>query len=269
MKKIAILVLTVLVGLSLSACKKQQKIDNSLEELKSRKVFVLGLDDSFPPMGFKNTDNEIVGFDIDLAKEVAERLGVEFKAQPIDWDAKEMELATGKIDCIWNGLTITPEREEALAFTKPYLNNDQVLVVRADSGYTKMEDLAGKTVGVQSGSSAQDALNQNEDFKASLKKVISFKDNLTAMNDLEIKGLDAVVMDSIVASYDISMTGKPLAIVDGSLAKEAYGVAFRKNDLKLRDAVQEILVEMSKDGTVEAISRKWFGRDIAVIDDGE
>ncbi|MBQ1628957.1 MAG: amino acid ABC transporter substrate-binding protein [Treponema sp.] len=265
MKKIAFVVMACMLVSALTGCKKVQKTDNSLENLKARNVFVLGLDDSFPPMGFRNEDNEIVGFDIDLAKEVAARLGVEFKAQPIDWDAKELELSTGKIDCIWNGLTITPERLEALAFTKPYLNNDQVLVVRKDSGIKSFSDAAGKVAGVQNGSSAQDALEHNPAFKASLKNIVPFKDNLTAMNDLETRGVDMVIMDSIVAAYDITQSGKDLVIVDDVLAKEAYGIAFRKNDLKLRDAVQSVLEEMAADGTAEAISKKWFGADITVI----
>lgn len=265
MKKIALLIAAAAMAVAFTGCKKQQKSDNSLEALKARGVFVLGLDDSFPPMGFRNDDNEIVGFDIDLAKEVAARLGVEFKAQPIDWDAKEMELSTGKIDCIWNGLTITPEREEALALTKAYLNNDQVLVVRNDGAIKTLADAAGKKVGIQSGSSAQDAVEANPDFKASLKELVAFRENLTALNDLETRGIDGVVMDSIVAAYDIAQSGKPLTIVTEVLAKEGYGIAFRKNDIKLRDAVQSTLEEMAKDGTVEAISKKWFGSDITVI----
>ncbi len=265
MKKIALIVAAVALVAGLSGCKKASKVDNSLEELKSRGVFVLGLDDSFPPMGFRNDDDEIVGFDIDLASEVASRLGVSFKAQPIDWDAKEMELSTGKIDCIWNGLTITPEREEALALTKPYLNNDQVLVVRKNSGLSKLSDFAGKTIGVQSGSSAQDAIKDNEEFANSVKDIILFKENITALNDLVIGGLDGVVMDSIVAAYDISQSKKPLVLVSEVLAQEGYGIAFRKNDVKLRDAVQETLEAMKADGTVERISTKWFGSDITVI----
>ena len=265
MKKLVMFAAAFLMIAALAGCKKVQKEDNSLEELQRRKVFVLGLDDSFPPMGFRNDDNEIVGFDIDLAKEVAARLGVEFKAQPINWDAKELELSTGKIDCIWNGLTITSERLEALAFTKPYLNNAQVLVVRANSGIKTLEDAAGKIAGIQSGSSAQDALVNNTGFKNSLKNIIPFKDNLTAMNDLENRGIDIVIMDSVVAAYDIAQTGKPFEIVETPLEKEMYGIAFRKNELKLRDAVQAALEEMAADGTVESISRKWFGSDITVI----
>ena len=128
-------------------------------------MFVLGLDDSFPPLGFRDDNNNIVGYDIDLASEVAKRLGVKLECQPIDWAAKEQELNTGKIDCIWNGFTMTAEREEALSFTKPYLDNAQVVIVRSDSGYKTLADLAGKTIGLQAGSSAAEAVDSVPSFK--------------------------------------------------------------------------------------------------------
>ena len=267
MKKI---LLTVLVAASLFAvagCKKANKkaAGDAVSALKDRGVFVLGLDDSFPPLGFRSDDNEIVGYDIDLAKEVAKRLGVEFRAQPIDWDAKEMELETGKIDCIWNGFTITEERKAALSFTEAYLNNEQVLVVRADSGINSLADMKGKIVGIQSGSSAQEAVDDNADFAKSIAKTIMFKDNITALNDLDIGGVDGVVMDSVVANYSINQTGKAFKVIDESLANEGYGIGFRKNEPELRDAVWNILKEMKADGTVNAISKKWFGRDISTI----
>ena len=265
MKKVLSVLIAAATIFSVVSCKKVQKVDNSLEELKARGVFVLGLDASFPPLGFTDEDGNIVGYDIDLAKEVTKRLGVEFKAQPIDWDAKEMELATGKIDCIWNGFTMTPEREEALSFTKAYLSNDQVLIVKADSGVTTLADMAGKKVGLQNGSSAQAAVESNKEFAASLKEQVYYKENLTALNDLIIGGVDGVVMDSVVAAYDIAQSNKPLVIVSEVLSKESYGVGFRKGDVKLRDEVQKILEEMANDGTVAAISTKWFGSDISVI----
>ncbi|MCR5401277.1 MAG: amino acid ABC transporter substrate-binding protein [Treponema sp.] len=265
MKKIAVIALAILASGLLFSCKKAVKEDNSLEDIKKRGVFILGLDDSFPPLGYRDEDSNIVGYDIDLAKEVSKRLGLEFKAQPIDWDAKEMELSTGKIDCIWNGFTITKEREEALSFTKPYLNNEQVLVVRNNSGIKSLSDAAGKVVGIQSGSSAQEAVEENKTFADSLKNIVFFKENVTALNDLEMGGVDGVVMDSVVAAFDITVSSKPLNIVPEVLANEAYGVAFRKEDVKLRDEVQKILEEMEADGTVEAISEKWFGRNISVI----
>ncbi len=214
---------------------------------------------------FRDENNEIVGYDIDLAKEVAKRIGVELVCQPIDWNAKEQELNTGKIDCIWNGFTITAERSAAMSFTKPYLKNAQVLVVKADSGINTLADLNGKTVGLQAGSSAAGALDAAADFKASLKNVVEFKDNLTALMDLEAKGVDAVAMDLIVANDNITRSGKPYKVLEESLAPEEYGVGFRKADVALMTKVQETLDAMAKDGTIAQISTKWFGSDISVV----
>ena len=270
MKKTAMIFAAVLVavsGLAFTGCKKKTDSTpvNAVEALKARGVFVLGLDDSFPPLGFRDDNNEIVGYDIDLAKEVAKRMGVEFKAQPIDWDAKEMELGTGKIDCIWNGFTITEDRKQALSFTFPYLNNEQVLVVRKNGSVKTYDDLSGRVVGYQSGSSAQEAIESNSPFKYYIGDVVAFKENITALNDLKVGGVDAVAMDSVVANYSIATTGEPFAVLDKALANEEYGVGFRKNEPELRDEVERILLEMAADGTVAKISTKWFGKDISVI----
>ncbi len=267
MKKLVIAALLAAAVLDVTGCKKTEKKtgEDAVSALKIRGVFVLGLDDSFPPLGFRSDSNEIVGYDIDLAKEVAKRMGVDFRAQPIDWDAKEMELETGKIDCIWNGFTITEERKNALSFTEAYLNNDQVLVVRDDSGINSLSDMKGKTVGIQSGSSAQEAVDDNASFSSSISKLIMFKDNITALNDLYIGNIDGVVMDSVVANYSIAQTKKPFKVIDESLANEGYGIGFRKNEPELRDAVWAVLKEMQADGTVTAISQKWFGRNISTI----
>ncbi len=254
---VAVVAAAVVVATGFVSCSKKK--------VEEKNTFVLGLDDSFPPLGFRDENNNIVGYDIDLAKEVAKRMNKELVCQPIDWAAKEQELNTKKIDCIWNGFTMTKERQEAMAFTKPYLDNAQVVVVRADSGIKTLSGLAGKVIGVQSGSSAEDALNENEDFKKSLKSIVEFKDNITALNDLEIKNVDGVVMDLVVANYSIKQTGRDYIVLLEGLANEEYGIAFRKDDVELRDRVQLILEEMEKDGTVAAISSKWFGKNMSVI----
>jgi polar amino acid transport system substrate-binding protein len=239
--------------------------DTSLKTVGGKGKLVLGLDDSFPPMGFRNDDNQIVGYDIDVAREVARRLGVQLVPQPIDWNAKEQELNTGKIDCIWNGFTITDERKKAMAFTKPYLRNAQVVVVKKGSGYSTLASLKGKQVGLQAGSSAAEALEAATAFRASLKNVVEFKDNLTALMDLEARGVDAVVMDLIVAEDNIKRSGKAYAVLQESLAPEVFGVGFRKNDLALRDAVQGALEAMAADGTLAKVTTRWFGSDISVV----
>ncbi|NLW55645.1 MAG: amino acid ABC transporter substrate-binding protein [Firmicutes bacterium] len=258
------LLLMAVMMLVFSGCIGSSK-DNSWEKVKNKGEFVLGLDDSFPPMGFRDENGQIVGFDVDLAREVCSRLGVSLRLQPINWDAKEQELNTGNIDCIWNGLTITPEREKTLLFTKPYMNNRQVLVVRADSSYTSPSDFAGKKLGIQAGSSAHDALNSAPEFKANLAAVIEFDENMTALMDLELGGLDVVLMDEIVARFYIQQKSKNYSVLDEALATEEYGIGFRKNDQELRDKIQETLEAMHNDGTLAEISSRWFGRDITVL----
>ena len=251
----AVFILTALVSV-FAGCAKE----------KSDNTFVLGLDTSFPPMGFIDENNEIAGFDIDVAKEVCSRLNLELVCQPISWDAKEQELATGNIDCIWNGFTMTPERLEAMTFSEPYLENAQVVVVLADSPYQTLADFAGKTCGVQEGSSAQEAIRNTPDFADSLSQVVPYKENLTALMDLEVGGVDAVAMDFIVANYMIKTSGKNFRILDEHLSPEEYGIGFKKGNTELRDAVQKTLSEMKADGTLGAISEKWFGSDITTIE---
>jgi polar amino acid transport system substrate-binding protein len=239
--------------------------DNSLQSILNKKKLILGLDDSFPPMGYRNEKNEIVGYDVDLAKEVARRLGVELVLQPIDWNAKEQELNTGEIDCIWNGFTITDERKQNLNFTPPYLKNAQVIVVKNSSPVTTLASLAGKTVGTQAGSSSVDAIDEAPQFKASLKEVVEYKDFLTALMDLDVDGIDGVVIDLVVANDNINRSGKAFRILNETLGEEEFGIGFRKNDKALADKVWATLLEMAKDGTVAQISTKWLGADISII----
>jgi polar amino acid transport system substrate-binding protein len=239
--------------------------DNSLQNILSKGKLVLGLDDSFPPMGFRDENNEIVGYDIDLAREVASRLKVELVTQPIDWNAKEQELATGEIDCIWNGFTITEDRKQALTFTKPYLKNAQVVVVKSESPVKTLADLAGKIAGLQAGSSSVDALDDAPDFKASLKEVIEYKDYLTALMDLDVGGADAIIIDLVVANDNIQRSGKSFRILDETLGAEEFGIGFRKGDKALADKVWETLEAMANDGTLGRITGEWFGSDISII----
>lgn len=225
---------------------------------------IIGLDDSFPPLGFRDKDNNLVGFDVDVAKETFKRLGIEVEFLPIDWTIKETELNSEKVDVLWNGYTITEARKKEVEFSDPYMNNAQVVVVTRDSGYTKLSDLAGKSLAIQSGSSAEEALDAATDFKASLAKVNGFKENLTAFLDLESGSSEAVLLDEVVANYYISTYQKDFVILDEKLAKEEYGVGFRKGD-ELRDKVNEELKKMAGDGTLAKISEEWFGSDVTTI----
>ena len=240
-------------------------VDNSLQNIMTKKTLVLGLDDSFPPMGFRNEKNEIVGYDIDMAKEVAKRIGVELVLQPIDWAAKEQELNTREIDCIWNGFTITEERKKNVLYTPPYLKNAQVIVVKGNSPVNSIKDLAGKKAGTQEGSSSVDAIDNAPAFKASLKEVVLYKDFLTALMDLDVGGTDAVVIDLVVANDNINRSGKSFKMLKETLEDEELGIGFRLGDKALADKVWATLLEMAKDGTVAKITTQWMGADISVI----
>ena len=242
--------------------------DNSLQYILDRGKFIIGLDDTFPPMGFRDDDNNIVGFDIDLAKAVSDKLGVELVLQPIEWDAKEQELATKNIDAIWNGFSITEERLINLTMSKPYMENSISLVVTKDSDIAAMADMVGKTLAVQSGSSAEEALDHeaNKAFKDSLGKINSIASYVTALMDLETGNSDAVLMDSVVANYMITEAGKDFVVLDEHLVAEEYAIGFRKGEEALCEAVNNALKELKADGTVEKIATEWFGSDITIIE---
>lgn len=226
--------------------------------------FTVGFDQEFPPMGFVGDDGEFTGFDLDLAKEVASRLGLEFVPQPINWDAKDMELESGNIDCIWNGFTMQG-REDAYTWVGPYMANNQVFVVNADSDIASKADLAGKAVEVQKDSSGLAALQDDAELTASFGSMTEVADYNTALMDLESGACDAVCMDSIVAGYQIKSSGKDMKILDDTLSAEEYGIGFKKGEDELAKAVHDTLMEMKDDGTVAKISNDWFGSDVFTL----
>ncbi len=260
MKKIfALCMMLVLAVTSLAGCGS-----NSAQKEESKKI-VVGLDDSFPPMGFKDEKNEIVGFDIDLAKEVAKRLGREVEFKAIDWNSKEAELKSGRVDILWNGLDITDKRKENMLFSEPYMDNRQIVFV-AKNGKVAVAgeaDLAGKTIGTQSGGTTEEYFENKPELKASMKEVKYYPDYINAFMDLENGRLDAVVGDEIIGRYYISKHPDEIQAIDTVIGTVSqFGIAFRKDDQKLRDEVQKVFDEMKADGTVAKISEKWFAKDI-------
>lgn len=222
---------------------------------------VIGLDDQFPPMGFRDDKNELVGFDIDLAKAVCDKLGIEAVPTPIDWSAKEFELNGGKVDVLWNGLTITDARKEAMLLSPAYIANAQVIVVRKDSGIKTLADLSGKTVALQEASSADEAYMACS-AAGTEKELVKAPENISLFNDLKIGRIDAVVIDKVFGDYYIAQNGEGLLeVLEEQLADEEYGIAFKKDNQELADLVLGALDELVKDGTAAQISQKWFGED--------
>ncbi|MDF2922701.1 MAG: amino acid transporter substrate-binding protein [Paenibacillaceae bacterium] len=263
MKKVALLgMMIAMMAVLALGCGKSPDSDGSLAasgDAKKEKL-TIGIDDKFAPMGFRDDKNEIVGFDIDYARAAAEVMGYEAVFQPIDWKAKEAELGSGRIDLIWNGYTITDDRKEKVLFTKPYLKNSQVVVVAAKSSIVKLSELAGKEVGLQSLSSAADALDGNP-VKAQIKKVTEFPDNVLALSDLKIGRVDAVVIDEIVARYHMSKDKGAFKLLEESLAPEEYGIGVKKGNEELLGKLQKALDELNKNGKAAEISTKWFGEN--------
>ena len=234
------------------------------ENQASEGTFTVGFDQDFPPMGFVGEDGEYTGFDLELAQETAKRLGLTYVAQPIAWDAKNMELESGNIDCIWNGFTMTG-REDEYTWSAPYMENSQVVVVMEDSGIETLADLAGKIVEVQADSSAEAALKEMTDLTSTFGILQTTPDYNTAFMDLEMGSVDAIAMDVIVAGYQMQEREGNFKILDETLASEEYAIGFKKGNTELCEKVQKTLEEMAEDGTMAEISKKWFGEDITTI----
>lgn len=281
MKKLLALFLALTVSVGITACgqgnqsaSSAENKDESWSKIQKAGTLVLGLDDAFPPMGYKDTKTgEIIGFDIDLAKEVSKRLGVTLKLQPIDWNNKQAELDNGNVDCLWNGFSKTPERAKAMALSIPYMSNNQIILVKTNSTYHSLKDLSDKVVGVQSDSSAETALNavENKEFKGSLKDIVKIDDYAKAILEIQNGTIDAISIDEIVARFYLNNQPDAFRILDNggtpiSLAAEDYVIGMRKNDMALKEKVDESLKEMAKDGTMKKISEKWFGEDVTTVD---
>lgn len=260
-QKLILLFMMAMAIAVLAACGSSSTEDSkgAKDEAKGKETLIIGIDDQFAPMGFRDENNEIVGFDIDMARAAAEKMGVEVEFQPIDWSTKETELSSGRIDLIWNGYTITDERKKKVLFTKPYLENAQVIVTLKDSPIAKIDELDGKQVGVQALSSALDALNKHPISQK--VKLNEYKDNVLALTDLKNGRVDAVVIDKVVIEYYMTKEPDTFKILDEELAPEQYGVGVRKGDEELLNKLQKALDEMNEDGTSAKISEKWFGED--------
>ena len=263
MKRLVLAALVLLASLTiLTAGGQSDTASTDLDAIRDRGVLVVGLDDSFPPMGFRDTSNEIVGFDIDLAKEAAKRLGVEVEFRPVDWDGVILSLNKGDIDLVWNGMSITESRQEKINFSKPYLDNRQIVILPADSTVSTKTDLEGKVVGLQMGSSSEVALGNDAATEASLKEIKKYSNNVEALLDLAAGRTDAVVVDEIVGRYYIAKKPGMYKVMNDDFGSETYGVGIRKNDVKLKAELDKVLDQMKADGAADRISKEWFGAAI-------
>ncbi len=272
-KKILTLALAGMLSVSmLAGCGAEKKEetqtteDNSLIAVQEKGSFTLGLDADFAPMGFTQDDGTIVGFDIDLANAVAEKMGVTVEVKPIDWDSKGMELSTGKIDVIWNGFSITDERRKEVLFSNPYLSTKQSVIVKADSPIKTKADLAGKKIALQDGSTSEDALKADTATYETIgdANISRFKENSQVLMEVESGRADAAVIDEIFVRYYLqkeNMLDKFVVLEEGFDAED-YGVGGRIGDHALMEAINKALDECKAEGITSELSVKWFGEDI-------
>ena len=254
MKKYLALFLTMVMGVSvLTGCGgSEPAADDSAEKT----TFTVGFDAEYPPYGYRTEDGDYAGFDLDLAAEVCARQGWELVKQPIDWNAKDMELNSGAIDCIWNGFTMNG-REDSYLFSEPYVDNSIVYVVNADSDIQTEADLAGKYVITQAGSSALAALQDKADVVATFAALDEIADYNTAFMNLEAGTNDAIAVDIGVAQYQLQTKADKFRMLEEPLSTEQYAIGFRMDDTELRDTVQATLNEMVEDGTFMEIASNY------------
>jgi len=265
MKKLIALMMALVLMMSCSAALAE---DTSLADIQAKGKLVMGFDEAYPPMGFVDEETgEHIGFDIDLAKEVAERMGVELVLQPIAWDSKELELNNKNIDCIWSGMTITAQRQEQMLFSMPYLANQQILVVRSGSGVDQFAELEGAVLGTQAGSASVDVLNANAELSAMVGEPMLYDDFVTALMDLQLGGIDVLLIDSVVGYYYIAQMEDPdnFFVMPEILQAEEYGIGFRLGDEALANEVNQQLIAISNDGKLAEIVAKWFTEDTTTI----
>ncbi|MGG5369844.1 transporter substrate-binding domain-containing protein [Enterococcus sp. AZ196] len=270
LKKMILGMAAVLTLVTLTACgKKESSGDDSWKTIEKEKKVTIGLDDTFVPMGFKDEDGKIVGFDVDLAKAVFKEYDIKADFQPIDWSMKENELENGTIDLIWNGYTVTKSREKKVLFSDAYAQNEQVLVTKKDSGITKAEGMKGKILGAQEGSSGYEAFNnQAETLKDIVKEndatlYASFNE---AMIDLENGRIDGLLIDKVYADYYLKQAGKldNFNIFSVGFKNEDFAVGARKGDKELVSKINSAFKELQDNGKYAEISKKWFGEELSL-----
>ena len=263
------LLMILLVGCSGGANKQENKEANdggnnakqeAAGELDKSKTYVLGMDDTFAPMGFRDEKGELVGFDVELAQAAAKEMGIKIECQPIDWTVKETELDSGNVDFLWNGYSITPEREKKVLFSDPYMDNRQIIITLKDSPVNSKADLANKRITVQGESSALEAVTKDEAFVKSLAEPpVEYATNTECFKDIEAKRCDAIVVDEVLARYYMKQNGEEnYKVLNDNFGEEKFAVGMRKDDAALQEALNKALAKLKEDGTYDEIYKKYF-----------
>jgi polar amino acid transport system substrate-binding protein len=251
-------ILIFLFAILFFSCKSESNVVyNSWNEIKKRGKIIIGIDEFFPPMTFKGGE-KFEGIDVDLANETFSRLGVKTEFVPVVWKDIIHKLTNREIDIIWSGLSITEERKKVIDFSIPYIQTRQVIVVPFDSDINTKEDLKGKIVGVQKGTSSERILREDNIFK-SPTRILFYKDVNSELKAIEEGKISAIIIDEIVAKYFLSKYHKKFKVIQTDLGVELFAVGIRKEDKKLKEKVDTTLTKLMKNGTEARIFKKWIG----------
>lgn len=274
MKKVFAILLSTMLVLALAAgcaqpapaepAQPEEAADTSLEAVLAKGELVIGLDDTFAPMGFRDAAGNLVGFDIDLATAVCEKLGVSAKFQPIDWNSKEMELNGGTIDCIWNGMSATPERQQSMSLSQNYLNNKMIVMTNTGVEIASKEDMANFNIGIQGGSAALEAVQSSEIYESVKDKITEYPTYDEIIMDMNAGRLDCVVIDEVFGNYKNAQIDNKFGTAPFDFGDDLYAIGFRKADLALTQAVNDAINALIADGSAAGISNTWFGTDIVI-----
>lgn len=270
MKRLFSVVTVMVLCLALFAgCNQTPASDKTdWEYIQERGKLIVGLDDTFAPMGFRDEANKLVGFDIDLATEVGKVLGVEVVFQPIDWNAKEQELSSKRIDCIWNGMSATPDRQDTMSLTKKYLNN-RIVVMTLDANVTvnSADDLKNYNIGTQADSAALEVMKKNDKWGEFGDKVTEYATYDEAILDMETGRIQCIVVDQVLGEYKNSKRETKMSVCAYDFGDDFYAIGFRKADTVLTGKVNDAIKTLIENGKAAEISNKWFGKNIVILED--
>ena len=231
-----------------------------LNKVKERGTLLVGLEGTYPPFSFQGDDGKLTGFEVEFAQQLAKHLGVEASLKPTKWDGMLASLDSKRIDVVINQVTISDERKKKYDFSTPYtISGIQALVKKGNEGTIKTAaDLKGKKVGVGLGTNYEEWLRQNVQGV----DVRTYDDDPTKYQDLRVGRIDAILVDRLAALDLVKKTNDTLAVTGEAFSRQESGVALRKGNEDLLKAVNDAIAEMQKDGTLQALSEKWFGADV-------
>ncbi|MBE6631452.1 MAG: amino acid ABC transporter substrate-binding protein [Ruminococcaceae bacterium] len=270
MKKILTLALALITVVAcLTACGSTGTESGGWDVIAARGEIIVGLDDTFVPMGFRDENNELVGFDIDLAKAVGEYLGIKVTFKPIDWNSKDMELNGGQIDCIWNGMSATEERQQTMALTNKYLNNKIVVMALSETEITVKEaaDLANYKVGTQAGSAALEALEANEAYDSYKENISEYDTYDEAILDMQAGRIQCIIVDEVLGEYKNNLLGNTFKTCEYDFGPDYYAIGCRKADTDVAEKLNGAIKALIENGTAAKLSEKWFGSDLVIFED--